>query len=266
MSPRRRVVEGGAPDLRFDHAVIAVASLEKTMADYAALGFTVRYGGEHPGRRTHNALITFADGSYLELIAERAGLPPTDDAREAWVRAAVAREDVAFLTFALLTADLKASISACAARGLELRGPSAGRRASPDGRRIAWRAAMPPTGSGLPFLIEDVTPRHWRISDRPADTQHANGARGLLALELRVTDFAHPLKKFARLLGDDPEQDGATARFDLGGMQIALRASQGNDNDVPVTPYALTLSGPARELQRAKSGFPLSLATPAEGS
>ena len=77
-------------NLRLDHAVIAVADLAAAMADYETLGFTVRFGGEHPGRRTHNALIYWeiADGSYLELIAERLELPPTDDERENWIRMA----------------------------------------------------------------------------------------------------------------------------------------------------------------------------------
>ena len=96
----------GAPinlDLRLDHAVIAVADLAAAMADYEALGFTVRFGGEHPGRRTHNALIYFADGSYLELIAERLELPPTDDERENWIRMAPVREGSILLTYALRT-------------------------------------------------------------------------------------------------------------------------------------------------------------------
>jgi len=55
--------------LALDHVVIAVSELEAAMADYRALGFTVVAGGSHPGRTSHNALVVFADGSYLELIA-----------------------------------------------------------------------------------------------------------------------------------------------------------------------------------------------------
>lgn len=47
-----------------DHVVIAVADLEGAIASYAQAGFTVVRGGRH-NIGTHNALIAFADGSYL---------------------------------------------------------------------------------------------------------------------------------------------------------------------------------------------------------
>src|SRR5690348_11089735 len=52
-----------------DHIVILANELEQAIADYTALGFSVVRGGEHPGGATHNALIAFTDGAYLELIA-----------------------------------------------------------------------------------------------------------------------------------------------------------------------------------------------------
>ena len=51
-----------------DHLVIVVPELEAAVATYRGLGFTVVPGGRHP-IGTHNALIAFTDGSYLELIA-----------------------------------------------------------------------------------------------------------------------------------------------------------------------------------------------------
>ena len=54
-----------------DHIVILVADLDRAQAEYAAAGFTVVPGGEHAGGLTHNALVAFADGTYLELLAFR---------------------------------------------------------------------------------------------------------------------------------------------------------------------------------------------------
>ena len=51
-----------------DHVAIVVNDLESAIASYMRAGFTVVRGGKHP-IGTHNALIAFADGSYLELIA-----------------------------------------------------------------------------------------------------------------------------------------------------------------------------------------------------
>ncbi|HKX52110.1 MAG TPA: VOC family protein [Candidatus Binatia bacterium] len=54
--------------LGIDHLVIVVKDLEQAANDYQQLGFTVVPGGKHPVG-SHNVLISFADGSYLEVIA-----------------------------------------------------------------------------------------------------------------------------------------------------------------------------------------------------
>src|SRR3972149_1560451 len=51
-----------------DHLVVVVPDLAAAAKSYAALGFSVVPGGRHPVG-THNQLIAFADGSYIELIA-----------------------------------------------------------------------------------------------------------------------------------------------------------------------------------------------------
>ena len=54
---------------RLDHLVILVRDLGRAVREYEKLGFTVIPGGEHADGLTHNALICFEDGSYLELVA-----------------------------------------------------------------------------------------------------------------------------------------------------------------------------------------------------
>ena len=56
-----------------DHLVIITADLGKAIADAGQAGFTVIAGGTHKDGNTHNALIAFKDGSYLELIAPTGG-------------------------------------------------------------------------------------------------------------------------------------------------------------------------------------------------
>ncbi len=58
-----------------DHVVIAVNDLDRAVADYQALGFTVYPGGVHHGGVSHNALVVFADGAYFEIIAYREEAP-----------------------------------------------------------------------------------------------------------------------------------------------------------------------------------------------
>ena len=51
-----------------DHIIIVVKDLDQAAKDYQQLGFTVVPGGQHPVG-SHNVLISFRDGSYLEIIA-----------------------------------------------------------------------------------------------------------------------------------------------------------------------------------------------------
>src|SRR5215217_3869746 len=53
---------------RFDHAVIAVADLERAIEAYRALGFDVSPGGTHEHRGIHNALIRFGGADYIKLL------------------------------------------------------------------------------------------------------------------------------------------------------------------------------------------------------
>src|SRR5436309_5797519 len=155
--------------LRIDHVVILVNDLSAASADYSALGFTVTPGGEHADGLTHNALISFADGSYLELIAFKGEAPETH-----FFYRGEGYEGL--VTYALLPDDINGVISSARQRGLELQGPIPDGRLRPDGTRIEWQTARPPTRD-LPFLCADVTPRELRVPGGPA-TQHANGILG----------------------------------------------------------------------------------------
>ena len=56
--------------LHLYHAVVAVEDLVAAITDRRALGFTVVRGGIHANRATHNALMIFLDGTYLELLRD----------------------------------------------------------------------------------------------------------------------------------------------------------------------------------------------------
>ena len=72
---------------RLDHVVIVVSSLAEASRSFAAAGLTVTPGGRHDEIPTENALVAFADGSHLELLAH--AMPPraTNCARYAPARA-----------------------------------------------------------------------------------------------------------------------------------------------------------------------------------
>ena len=195
--------------LTLDHIVIRVNDLERVIADYAALGFTVQRGGTHADGVTHNALVGFADGSYLELIAF---LQPAPE-RRWWTLGE--QHGAGYVDFALLPHNVGALVSAARARGLDYEGPLPGGRLRPDGEQLRWELGRPAT-SDLPFLCGDITPRHLRV--REGDVrEHANGVRGIASVTVVVLDIEASLARYRALLGLTQEP----APVALSGIEIA---------------------------------------------
>jgi len=198
------------PSLSLDHAVIFVEDLRRASADYTALGFTVVPGGVHAGGLTHNALIPFADGRYLELLAltltwkrrvfrmlARSGLDRVMARRSPLLGRALRRirSGEGLADFALVCSPLAAVFGAG-----EIDGPVDGGRTRQDGQRVSWRLAFPRVAV-LPFLIEDVTARHLRV---PPNITHANGAAGVQAVTVATGSFDRSVASYQALLGREP--------------------------------------------------------------
>lgn len=179
-----------------DHVIILVDQLSEAIRAYAALGFDVTPGGEHPGWGTENALIALADGSYLELLAARdrvlaAGHP-------LWRRLdGSMRAPGEYGGFMLGSDDLAREVDMLRARGLGFDGPRPGARLRPDGQDVRWRLAFPERRE-LPALIEDVTPRSLRIAP-PADG--IGRAIRITQVAVAVPQLAASGAAYAALLG-----------------------------------------------------------------
>ncbi len=196
-----------------DHIVILVHTLESAIADYTALGFSVVRGGDHPGGATHNALVAFADGTYLELIAFK----QTDKSHRWWQRGQ--RSGEGLIDYALLPSDTAQDVADARARGLELEGPIPGGRVRPDGERLEWQTARAAT-SDLPFLCGDVTPRALRVPAGAAH-QHINGARGVAGITIAVADLEASSARYQALLGSTASVTSPTVVAGLG-IRIAM--------------------------------------------
>ncbi len=199
-----------------DHIVILVRDLAQAQADYAALGFTVVPGGEHTGGATHNALVAFADGSYLELIAFK-----RDDPDHRWWERHT--QGGGLVDFALWPGDIAADLAAANERGAGYAGPVPGGRLRPDGLQVDWQLGLPPSPD-LPFMCYDVTPRDRRVPSG-ATTQHANGALGVGRVTVAVRDLGESVTRYQALLGTAPHggQD-STPMFQVGRVGIELVA------------------------------------------
>jgi len=174
-----------------DHLVVIVPELEAAIASYRGLGFTVVPGGRHP-IGTHNALIAFADGSYLELIAF---FEPNPQHR--WYQRL--QQGGGLIDFCLQTDDLAGDVRALRDAGVAIADPRPLSRVRPDGYELRWVLSIPETDGGVaPFLIEDETPRVERV---PRTTTHSNGATGIRLVTVAVSDVSRVRRWFERASG-----------------------------------------------------------------
>jgi catechol 2,3-dioxygenase-like lactoylglutathione lyase family enzyme len=236
--------------LSIDHVVIAVNDLAQTTHDYQTLGFTVTIGGDHAHRGSHNSLITFQDGSYIELIAFKHE-PPVKDNN--WWDLLQTGEGL--VDFALVSADLIAETGQLQARGFEITGPLEGGRLRPDGIRIAWRVArLNKTGPDhLPFLIDDITEHELRVPGGDAAV-HANGVTGIAGISVGIGSLDRAASIYRDLLGEPTSApaDGHRLRFAVGTQRIDLVEPGPESPELAETiarrgsgPYRLTLRGPS---------------------
>lgn len=209
-----------------DHIVIAVSDLERAMKDYAALGFTVLPGGEHP-RGSRNALVVLADGAYLEIIAFSR---PDPDFR--WWRVLNSAGE-GFVDYALLPDDFEADVARTRAAGVEINGPIDGARLRPDGVKIAWTSARPPEPD-IPFFVTDFTPRVLRVPDGEA-LHHANGVTGVAGVTVAVRDLSVSVPRYRALIGAEPLAAGAVpglgfdlVQFRIGRQVLSLAQPRGD--------------------------------------
>jgi catechol 2,3-dioxygenase-like lactoylglutathione lyase family enzyme len=237
-----------------DHIVIAVRDLAAASDDYARLGFTVTPGGEHTGGATHNALISFADGAYFELIAFREPDRPQD--HKWWGRFAKGEGTV---DFALLSESVDFEGDRLRQAGIEIDGPHDGGRLRPDGQRIAWRnLGLAAAGAPLPFMIEDVTSRDLRVPTGAA-TEHSLGVSGIAGLILLVDDLERASAPYQALLDTPGESSTPTIdavrrarRFTSGSQWIELAEAAPSAADLQrhiekrgAGPYEIVLAGGA---------------------
>jgi hypothetical protein len=205
--------------ITLDHIIIVVSNLDAALDQFTQLGFRVHPGGVHSSCFTHNALVPFSDGTYLELLST---IKPTSFHSLKVLKrlrllgfyttnqTAIERRlyddlasGVGMNDYALLSLDLDHEVSRCNKLGLNFSNPIPGGRIRPDGREINWRTAVPQTND-LPFLIDDVTTRELRV---PAieSNGHPNGITGIAGMTLLVSNHVESMARYRGLLGEEPK-------------------------------------------------------------
>ena len=147
--------------LELDHASICGSNLDTLRQAFTDVGLTPEIGGPHGNGITQMALIGFDDGTYLELIAP---IKPGTTAGSAWAK--FMSEDAVPCAWAVGTNVLLQEVERLKKLGISVSAPEPGSRKRPDGMSIEWKTAdvgSGTPGSVLPFVIEDATPREWRV-------------------------------------------------------------------------------------------------------
>jgi catechol 2,3-dioxygenase-like lactoylglutathione lyase family enzyme len=180
--------------LGIDHLVIVVKDLEQAARDYEQLGFTVIPGGKHPVG-SHNVLISFSDGSYLEIIAFYS---EAQDHR--WWEPLQTGERL--VDFCMQTNDLQGDTRKLRNAGVAINDPVPWSRTRPDGYELKWLLSLAQDRHRgvAPFLIQDVTPREERI---PQTFNHKNGASGISILAIAVGELSEVRRWYDTVLGSD---------------------------------------------------------------
>jgi hypothetical protein len=195
-----------------DHLVVVVNDLQQAAKDYEQLGFTVVPGGRHPVG-SHNALVSFSDGSYIELIAFY-----REAVEHRWWHPLQKGERL--VDFCWQTDDLEGDTAKLRAAGVTINPPVPWSRTRPDGYELKWLLSLA-TGNHrgvAPFLIQDLTPREERIPQR---FEHSNGATGIGPVTIAVSELS-TIADWYKTVSEEGEQfesgalGGEGVRFKIG--------------------------------------------------
>jgi hypothetical protein len=175
-----------AAQVQIDHVTVAGANLDamrKALTN--ATGIPSEYGGRHTNRATEMALVSFPDGSYLELMGIQPHADPTAVARHVW--STFLKRNAGPCAFAIRAGNDK-QLAQLRSTGIHVEGPDRGGRTRPDGTRLEWETTD--LGSGLrgtffPFMIRDLTPRENRayLSGKPTTDRAAGIGKIVIGVE-----------------------------------------------------------------------------------
>jgi catechol 2,3-dioxygenase-like lactoylglutathione lyase family enzyme len=243
--------------LFLDHIILAVPDLDAALLDYQAAGFNASFGGVHASGTTHNGLVVFADGTYLELMALTGqALDPANSAAD-YSHLVRGRQGVAGIALGT-TDDLSKLVDELRGRGVRVKDPVSGSRLRGDGVRLAWRIANLQEHES-PFFLEDVTDRRLRVPDSATMTTHANGTSGIAGLRFMVADASQAAAFYRDLLDVEPLIEGDNYHFDVSGVDLAFGPANSTTPGVTVIlkgreEKLLHLIGAAIQLTTASAG------------
>ena len=135
-----------------DHLVFGVPDLAQGIdLVERKTGVRAEFGGKHPGRGTHNALLSFGNRQYLEIIAVDPEQPSTTEVMFAGLREL---KEPRFIGWADAVPDIGEVARRAKAAGIATVGPLEGSRRQADGSMLEWKTLRLASELDLaPFFI-----------------------------------------------------------------------------------------------------------------
>jgi predicted enzyme related to lactoylglutathione lyase len=183
--------------LELDHVSICGSDLDGLRQAFTDAGMSSDFGGPHGNGVTQMALIGFDDQSYIELIAPiKPGVTEGSD----WAK--FMSGDAGACAWAVSSTVILQDVDRLKKAGIAVTEPKRGSRKRPDGMSLEWTTASAGPGSPgsvLPFIIEDETPRVWRVQT----SESVKGApiSGVESVIIAVNDLGAATALFRKAFG-----------------------------------------------------------------
>jgi Glyoxalase-like domain len=135
----------------FDHILLGAPDLEAGIRWVEErTGVRAKFGGNHPGRGTRNALLSLGTRHYLEIIA-----PDPAQANAPDERGLRQLSSPHIIQWAIHTEDIAAAKRVAESAGVKTIGPQPGSRQRPDGKMLRWQVlGIEQTTPLVPFFIQ----------------------------------------------------------------------------------------------------------------
>jgi hypothetical protein len=189
-----------AADSRIDHVTVAGSELRRMQAKLLAVGIASVPGGAHSNHATEMALVSFPDGSYLELMGIQPHAEAEAVARHEWAK--FLQENAGPCAWVMREKNLAAEVSRLKAAGVAVAAPVGGGRTRPDGERLEWETSGvggEVRGTFFPFLIEDRTPREQRVFPRGKPV--TKEFRGVTRVVIAVRNLDDAIQRYRQAYG-----------------------------------------------------------------
>jgi Glyoxalase-like domain len=220
-----------AQQLKIDHVTVAGRDLRAMQKALESAGLKAEYGGPHSNHATEMSLVSFPDGSYLELIAIQPNADPKAVAAHEWRK--FLEGDAGPTSWAVRPADFSGEVERLRKTGVAVSEPRPNGRKRPDGVELKWETSQvgPTNGTFFPFLIHDSTPRERRAypSGKPTDSHFS----GVTKVVIAVNDLDAAIAEFRRVYGlwaperkDDEVFDAKIAWFRATPIVLAAPRSE----------------------------------------